>query len=102
MFHKKYMIITMHSLLKVQKAEEAWNTLFADYCAKYPECKALWDKFFGEVDAQALLNDEEYWAYEDKAVATRALSGTMINRLKDRLPNLFAVVLTLHLPIKLI
>lgn len=71
------------------KAEEAWNTLFADYCAKYPECKALWDKFFGEVDAQALLNDEEYWAYEDKAVATRALSGTMINRLKDRLPNLF-------------
>ena len=71
------------------KAEEAWDALFADYCAKYPECKALWDKYFGEVDAQALLNDEEYWAYEDKAVATRALSGTMINRLKDRLPNLF-------------
>lgn len=71
------------------KAEEAWNTLFADYCAKYPELKALWDKYFGEVDAKGLLEDEEFWAYEDKAVATRALSGTMINRLKDRLPNLF-------------
>lgn len=71
------------------KAEEAWDTLFADYCAKYPELKALWDKYFGEVDAKGLLEDEEFWAYEDKAVATRALSGTMINRLKDRLPNLF-------------
>ena len=34
---------------KGANAEEAWNTLFADYCAKYPELKALWDKYFGEV-----------------------------------------------------
>lgn len=71
------------------KAEADWDTLFANYCKEYPEMKQLWDKFHGEVDAKALLEDEDFWAYEDKSVATRALSGTMINRLKDRLPNLF-------------
>ncbi len=70
-------------------AEAAWNKLFADYCAKFPEMKAKWDEFHAPVDAKALLDNEEFWAYEDKAQATRALSGTMINRLKDILPNLF-------------
>ena len=70
-------------------AEEAWNKLFADYAAKFPEAKALWDKFHAPVDAKALLSDEEFWAYEDKPQATRGLSGIMINRLKDKLPQLF-------------
>jgi len=70
-------------------AEEAWNKLFADYCAKFPEDKARWDKFHAPVDGKALLDDKEFWAYEDKAQATRNLSGIMINRLKDRLPQLF-------------
>ncbi|BAL83722.1 putative transketolase [Selenomonas ruminantium subsp. lactilytica TAM6421] len=74
---------------KGAQAEEAWNKLFADYCAKFPELKAKWDKFHAPVDAQALLDNEEFWFYEDKAQATRAVSGTMINRLKDLLPNLF-------------
>ena len=71
-----------------EKAESEWNKLFADYCAKFPEEKALWDKYNSGVDAEALLNNEEFWAYEDKPVATRALSGIMINRLKDIMPNL--------------
>ena len=70
-------------------AEEAWNKLFSDYAAKFPEAKALWDKFHAPVDAKALLSDEEFWAYEDKPQATRGLSGIMINRLKDKLPQLF-------------
>jgi len=74
---------------KGAEAEEAWNKLFVDYAAKFPEAKALWDKFHAPVDADALLNDEAFWAYEDKPQATRGLSGIMINRLKDKLPNLF-------------
>jgi len=70
-------------------AEAQWNKLFAAYVAKYPEAKVLWDKFYGEVNAEALLNDEEFWAYENKPQATRNLSGIMINRIKDMLPNLF-------------
>ena len=73
---------------KGAEAEEAWNKLFSDYAAKFPEAKALWDKFHAPVDAKALLSDEEFWAYEDKPQATRGLSGIMINRLKDKLPQL--------------
>lgn len=74
---------------KGEAAEAEWNKLFADYCAKFPEEKARWDKFHADVDAEALLSDEEFWAYEDKPQATRNLSGTMINRLKDIMPQLF-------------
>ena len=70
-------------------AEAQWNSLFAAYASKYPEAKALWNKFYGEVDADVLLGDEAFWAYEDKPQATRNLSGVLINRLKDMLPNLF-------------
>ncbi len=69
------------------KVEEAWNALFADYCAKYPEMKELWDKYHDENAVDALIDDEDFWAYEDKADATRNLSGVMINRIKDILPN---------------
>lgn len=69
------------------KAEEAWNKLFADYVAKYPDMKELWDKYHDENSADALIDNEEFWAYEDKPEATRNLSGVMINRIKNLLPN---------------
>jgi transketolase len=69
--------------------EDEWNKLFADYAAKFPEMKELWDTYFAKEISADLLNDEAFWAYEDKPQATRALSGTMLNRLKDILPNLF-------------
>ena len=71
------------------KAEVDWNALFAEYQKKFPEMKQLWTKCHEAVDKNALLNDEAYWAYEDKAQATRSLSGKYINRLKDKLPQLF-------------
>ena len=74
---------------KGEDAEEKWNKLFSDYCAKFPEEKARWEKFHADVDAEKLLNNEDFWAYEDKPQATRNLSGIMINRLKDIMPNLF-------------
>lgn len=69
------------------KAEEEWNKLFADYCAKYPDMKDLWEKYHDENAADKLIDDEAFWAYEDKPEATRNLSGTMVNRIKDILPN---------------
>lgn len=69
------------------KAEEEWNQLFTDYCAKYPDMKALWEKYHDAHAADALLDSQEFWAYEDKPEATRNLSGVMINRIKDLLPN---------------
>ena len=69
------------------KVEEEWNKLFADYCAKYPEMKELWDKYHDENAADYLIDDEDFWAYEDAPQATRNLSGTMIKGIKDILPN---------------
>lgn len=69
-------------------AEEAWNRLFADYCKAYPEMKQLWDEYFDENAAQKVLEDENFWSYEDKPQATRNLSGVQINKLKNMLPNL--------------
>lgn len=69
-------------------AEEAWNKLFADYCKAYPEMKKLWDEYFDESAAEKVLDDENFWSYEDKPQATRNLSGVQINKLKNMLPNL--------------
>lgn len=74
---------------KAAAAEKDWQKLFDAYVAAFPDMKAKWDAFHSDIDAEALLNDEEFWAYEDKPQATRSLSGTMINRLKDRIPQLF-------------
>lgn len=73
---------------KGEEAEAAWNKMFAEYCEKFPEDKARWEKYHTAVNAEALYNNDEFWAYENKAVATRNLSGKMINRLKDIMPNL--------------
>ena len=73
---------------KGAQAEEAWNKLFADYCNAYPEMKKLWDEYFDENAADKVLNDENFWSYEDKPQATRNLSGIQINKLKNILPNL--------------
>lgn len=70
-------------------AEEKWNALFEAYAEKYPDMKKQWDVYYSAVDADALMKNEEFWAYEDKAAATRSLSGKMINRLKDIMPQLF-------------
>ena len=69
-------------------AEDAWNKLFAEYAAKFPEAKKLWDEYFSPVDAEKLLHDETFWRVDDKAQATRASSGNAIGYLKDLMPNL--------------
>ena len=69
------------------EAEAAWNVMFAAYCEEYPEMEKLWNQYHNGT-AEDLLNDDSYWAAQEKAEATRSLSGKIINVLKDRLPNL--------------
>lgn len=70
------------------KVEAAWNQLFAAYAKAHPEKKALWERYHDQSAADRLLDDAAFWAYDEKADATRNLSGVMLNRLKDILPNL--------------
>ena len=46
--------------------------------------KELWDTYYDEDLAEKVCDDADFWAYDDKADATRNLSGKMINRIKDR------------------
>lgn len=70
------------------KKEEEWNKMFAEYANKFPEEKKKWDLFFGEFDESKIMDSKEYWAHEDKAMATRAVSGDLINKLKNICPNM--------------
>lgn len=72
---------------ELAKKEEEWNVLFEEFSRKYPEKRILWDKFHGEVDIKA-LDSEEFWSWDDKADATRNISGKVLNRLKTIVPNL--------------
>lgn len=67
--------------------EAAWNEMFAAYSKTYPElAKEYAEWMSGEIDKEALLNNEEFWKF-DKEMATRDASGVVINRLAKLIPN---------------
>ncbi len=70
------------------KAENSWNEMFNKYYAKYSGLAKEWDLWqCGNYD-ELLLNDEGFWDFDLKPIATRAVSGNLINYLAQRLPNL--------------
>ncbi len=71
------------------KYEDEWNTLFVEYSAKFPEKKALWDKYYDEKLAEQLYDNEEFWNTVTVPEATRNISGKCINVMKNVLPNMF-------------
>ncbi len=68
---------------------EKWNRLFEEYRAKYPDMAELWDKYFKDDLANTLFDNPDFWAVPDKAMATRNVSGDLINHIKGILPNMF-------------
>ncbi|MEG2699801.1 MAG: transketolase [Hungatella sp.] len=72
-----------------EEVEAAWKVMFAAYCEEFPDMEAMWDQYHDTKAAEALLEDEAFWAQSEKPEATRNLSGKAINYLKDKLPNLF-------------
>ena len=76
--------------IAAKKAEDetAWNKMFEEYLAAYPEMKEAWEKEFNLDIAKELLDNEEFWSFEDKPEATRNLSGVVLNKLKNYVPSL--------------
>ena len=73
----------------LNKYEDEWNASFAEYTKKYPELAEEWKTLMsGSLDMKALDSDE-FWSFENKAAATRSLSGEVINRLAKIMPSLF-------------
>lgn len=71
-----------------EKAEKAWNELFASYKAEYPElAKQLEDSLNNKLPADW---DADLPVYDDsKALASRASSGEVINALAGKIPTIF-------------
>ncbi|NLC54323.1 MAG: transketolase [Erysipelothrix sp.] len=65
-----------------------WTTMFNEYKEKYPQLASQWEKDFSEITVEDIVEIDGYLDFENKPMSTRVLSGMMINRLKDHLPNL--------------
>ena len=72
---------------KNAKIEDEWNKLFKEYSAKYPDKAKLWEKYYNDID-ESLIDSDEFWSWDEAPAATRNISGSIINRLKDIYPNI--------------
>ena len=72
---------------KNAKVEDEWNKLFKEYAAKYPDKAKLWEKYYNDID-ESLIDSDEFWSWDEAPAATRNISGSIINRLKDIYPNI--------------
>ena len=68
--------------------EEAWKDLFKRYKEAYPELAAKWELYHDRSRVKELIDNETFWQGAEKPEATRNLSGAVINRVKDMLPQL--------------
>ena len=73
---------------KGEVAETSWNSLLEGYRATFPDKAKLWDNYFNKLD-DAFIDEEAFWTFDAKPQATRNVSGEIINRIKDKVPNLF-------------
>lgn len=72
---------------RLAQKEQDWHALFEAYGQAYPEKRALWERYHAPVSQEALLQDDVLWDGGDQPQATRSLSGQMMNRLKELMPN---------------
>ena len=79
---------TAKTIEKGKKAQADWEKLFAEYAKQYPELKQEWDVWFSDELPVDLTKDAALFDFEGKC-ATRNSSGVTLNRLAERIPNLF-------------
>ncbi len=70
------------------RANEAYDSMMAEYEKAYPELYAEWQAWHSDALPEALLADESLFAAEG-AKATRATGGDVLNKLANYLPNFF-------------
>lgn len=69
-------------------AQKGWEEMFAAYGEKYPQLMEQLKAALSGANAEKLMDDQNYWVKGDKAEATRAVSGNIINYVKDIIPEL--------------
>ena len=71
-----------------KKAEAEWDAMMAEYARQYPELKAEFDQWFSDELPVDLTKEADLFDFEG-AAATRNSSGVVLNKLAERIPNLF-------------
>lgn len=71
------------------QAQKDWEAMMQKYAAEYPAEYAEYQQWMNREFPVDLMKDEDFWKSEGKPNATRASSGTMLNRIAAMQPNLF-------------
>lgn len=69
--------------------EKAYNEMVDEYKITYPELYAELERWFDKALPEEVQLDDALFDFEDKKIATRACSGTILNKLVKMLPNMF-------------
>jgi transketolase len=67
---------------------KAWDAMYNEYAEKYPELSAEYMAWLSDDFTEGLLEDDSFWM-NDKECATRQSSEIILNKLAERMPNLF-------------
>ncbi|MFZ0227244.1 MAG: transketolase [Mycobacterium sp.] len=84
--------VIAHTRELVQRGKEAhekWNGDFEAWAKREPERKALLDRLTAEELPDGWDSDIPHWEPGDKALATRAASGKVLNAVGPKLPELW-------------
>lgn len=71
----------------IRKYEE-WNNMYDEYRSKYPELAKEFQAWIDLEYPEDYIESDEFWNFEE-GISTRKASGILINRLADRIPNLY-------------
>nr|WP_300003062.1 transketolase [Tissierella sp.] len=78
----------METILKKGNSSfKDWEKLYENYKKNNPELAKKFESYMDLELPMDYLDSEEFWSF-DKDVSTRVASGTIINRLSPKLPNL--------------
>jgi len=75
-------------LATAQSWEDDWNKLTESYKASHPDSWKEWEIWHSDKLPIDLDSWDEYWQYEG-SIATRASSEVVLNKLSQKVPNLF-------------
>ncbi|MBW1734568.1 MAG: transketolase [Deltaproteobacteria bacterium] len=73
---------------KGRTEEEAWEEMFRSYKEAFPELAAEWQRFMDGGLPQGWENEIPSFQADTKGMATRVASGTVLNAVAHRIPNL--------------
>ncbi len=68
--------------------EQEWNKKWEAYEKEHPQKAEEFKKWNSNWIPQGVFENDEYWAFDKEPKATRNLSGEILNRIADKIPNI--------------